>query len=56
VPRTATVRAVEASDLRVLGRERFLLAVTGEPESHTAAHALADALLAGAPAPGYRTV
>jgi hypothetical protein len=31
----------------VLGRERFLLAVTGEPESHDAAHQLADRLLAG---------
>ena len=56
VPRTATVRAVEPTQLRVLGRERFLLAVTGEPESHDAAHELADRLLAGTPAADYRTV
>jgi predicted MFS family arabinose efflux permease len=56
VPRTATVRAVEPTELRVLGRERFLLAVTGEPESHDTARELADRLLAGAPAADYRTV
>jgi hypothetical protein len=56
VPRTATVRAIEPTELRILGRERFLLAVTGEPESQAAANAVADALLASVPAPGYRTV
>jgi predicted MFS family arabinose efflux permease len=47
LPRTATVRALQPTELRVLSRERFLLAVTGEPESHDAAHQLADRLLAG---------
>jgi predicted MFS family arabinose efflux permease len=52
LPRTATVRALEPTELRVVGRERFLLAVTGEPESHDMARDVADRLLAGAPAPG----
>jgi hypothetical protein len=47
LPRTATVRALEPTELRALSRERFLLAVTGEPDSHAAAHQLADRLLAG---------
>jgi predicted MFS family arabinose efflux permease len=53
VPRTATVRALEATGLRALSRERFLLAVTGEPDSHETAHQLADRLLGElvAPAP-----
>jgi Cyclic nucleotide-binding domain len=46
VPRTATVLALEPTELRALSRERFLLAVTGEPDSHDAAHQLADRLLA----------
>jgi CRP-like cAMP-binding protein len=50
VPRTATVRALDDVELRALGRERFLLAVTGEPDSHDAARQLADRLLAGAAA------
>jgi hypothetical protein len=45
VPRTATVLAVEATELRALSHERFLLAVTGEPDSHDAARQLADRLL-----------
>jgi hypothetical protein len=48
VPRTATIRALQATELRTLSRERFLLAVTGEPDSHDAARQLADRLLAGA--------
>ena len=47
VPRTATVRALEPTELRALSRERFLLAVTGEPESHDTARQLADRLLTG---------
>jgi predicted MFS family arabinose efflux permease len=45
VPRTATVRALEPTELRALSRERFLLAVTGEPDSNETAHQLAERLL-----------
>jgi MFS family permease len=38
VPRTATVRAVEDGAVWVLEREEFLVAVTGLPPAHAAAH------------------
>jgi MFS family permease len=45
VPRTATVTARSPVDLLVIGREPFLAAVTGHPESAEAAHAVAAARL-----------
>jgi MFS family permease len=47
VPRTATVEAMEATEMVVLERAPFLEAVTGVPASATAAEALIDARLAG---------
>jgi MFS family permease len=38
VPRTATVRAIEDGAVWVLEREEFLVAVTGLPPAHAAAH------------------
>jgi predicted MFS family arabinose efflux permease len=55
LPRTATVRATAPTELRVLGRDRFLLAVTGEPDSHDAARERANSLLDGSRAAGYGT-
>jgi CRP-like cAMP-binding protein len=45
VPRTATVTAVSAVELLVIGRESFLSAVTGNPDSAATAHAVAAARL-----------
>jgi MFS family permease len=42
VPRTATVRATEATRLLVLGRDQFLTAVTGHSRSHQLAHIVAE--------------
>ena len=42
VPRTATVRAVEPSHLLALGRDAFLAAVTGLPDSREAADEVAS--------------
>jgi CRP-like cAMP-binding protein len=47
VPRTATVTAVEDSELLVLERADFLTAVTGHPEVASAAHRIADERLRG---------
>jgi CRP-like cAMP-binding protein len=49
VPRTATVQAVEATEMVVLERGPFLEAITGQPASHELARAVADARLAGDP-------
>jgi CRP-like cAMP-binding protein len=46
VPRTATVTARSDLQLYVLGREDFLLALTGHSELHGAAHELAQERLA----------
>jgi MFS family permease len=46
--RTATVRALEDSRLVALGREPFVAAVTGDPESVTAADDVVERRLAGA--------
>lgn len=42
VPRTATVRAVEGTELLALERGVFLEAVTGQPASHSIAQAIVD--------------
>ena len=42
VPRTATVRTTAPTRLLVLGREQFLLAVTGHRRSHQLAHTVVD--------------
>jgi MFS family permease len=49
VPRTATVRAVNSSELLALERGVFMEAVTGQPSSHAVADAIASALLATQP-------
>jgi hypothetical protein len=46
VPRTATVRAMEATEMVLLERGPFLEAITGVPASTAAADALIDARLA----------
>ena len=46
VPRTATVRAIEATEMVLLERGPFLEAITGVPASTAAADALIDARLA----------
>jgi CRP-like cAMP-binding protein len=46
VPRTATVTARSDLQLYALGREDFLLALTGHTELHGAAHELAQERLA----------
>jgi MFS family permease len=48
IPRTATVRALEDAELRVLGRDEFLAAVTGHADSARAAHAVATSRLSWA--------
>jgi MFS family permease len=48
VPRTATVRALDAVELRALERDEFLGAVAGDPRSAEAADAVAAARLATA--------
>jgi MFS family permease len=45
IPRTATVTAVSRLDVRILPREEFLAAVTGNPESVESADALVSARL-----------
>jgi predicted MFS family arabinose efflux permease len=50
VPRTATVLAVEETDLLALDRDLFLLAVTGHADSRNAADDVADRFLEPAPA------
>jgi predicted MFS family arabinose efflux permease len=47
VPRTATVRAIEATKLLALDREPFLISVTGYADSHEAAHEVAQGFLDG---------
>ncbi|HEY7526969.1 MAG TPA: cyclic nucleotide-binding domain-containing protein [Candidatus Limnocylindria bacterium] len=51
VPRTATVRALEPTEMVLLERSPFLEAVTGLPASEAVAHAVADARLAVAGEP-----
>ena len=46
VPRTATVRAERETTLYALERDDFLAAVTGHPQAHMEAHAVAEARLA----------
>jgi CRP-like cAMP-binding protein len=46
VPRTATVIAKTPVRVLSLEREPFLLAVTGHPQSHEAAHAVATERMA----------
>ena len=46
VPRTATVKALAATQLYALQREDFLAVVTGHRAAHAAAHAVADQRLA----------
>jgi predicted MFS family arabinose efflux permease len=50
VARTASVRAVEDTELLALDREPFLLAVTGHADSRFAADDVADSFLRAAPA------
>jgi hypothetical protein len=45
VPRTATVTAISPVDLLTIGRDEFLAAVTGHPDSEAAAHAIVAARL-----------
>ena len=45
VPRTATVRALEDTELQALGRDDFLAAVTGHADTARAAHAIATSRL-----------
>ncbi len=46
VPRTATVQAERETTLYALERDDFLAAVTGHPQAHMEAHAVAEARLA----------
>ena len=48
VPRTATVRALENTELQALRRDDFLAAVTGHADSARAAHAIATSRLSHA--------
>jgi predicted MFS family arabinose efflux permease len=50
IARTASVRAVEDTELLALDRDMFLLAVTGHADSRHAAQDVADRFLAAAPA------
>ncbi len=45
VPRTATVRALEDTELQALGRDDFLAAITGHADTARAAHAIATSRL-----------
>ena len=45
IPRTATVRATEGTQLLAIERDRFLLSVTGHADSHHAASEVAERLL-----------
>jgi CRP-like cAMP-binding protein len=45
IPRTATVTAISRLNVWILGREEFLAAVTGSPESVESADAVVSARL-----------
>ncbi len=49
VPRTATVRALQSSELLSLERTAFMEAVTGQPVSHRLAEAIVDERLINQP-------